>query len=101
MAKVIDWSPFGPWNGRLMWTDLFDGRVWEVRKGEDFDLAASTIADHIRTEFIRQFGGLNIKVEGDVVRVQRLVGVSETKDEKPPAPAAASVGAIQPALLEG
>lgn len=42
MAKAIDWNPFGPWSGPLAWAQLFDGRVWEVRKGEDFDLAPST-----------------------------------------------------------
>jgi hypothetical protein len=81
MAKAIDWNPFGPWSGQLMWSQLFDGQVWEVRKGEDFDLAASTVADHIRTEFVRQYGSLLVKVDGDVVRVQRVPGAIASKPE--------------------
>lgn len=80
MAKAIDWNPFGPWSGTLAWSQLFDGRVWEVRKGEDFDLAASTVADHIRGEFARQFGALLVKVDGDVVRVQRVPGLNDKSE---------------------
>ncbi len=81
MATAIDWNPFGPWSGQLSWAQLFDGQVWEVRKGEDFDLAAGTVADHIRTEYTRQFGALLVKVDGDVVRVQRVVGANDSKTE--------------------
>lgn len=75
MAKAIDWSPFGPWRGNLAWDQLFDGRVWEISKGEDFDLAAETIARQIRDEFDRLYGKLLIKVDGDVVRIQRVPGI--------------------------
>lgn len=77
MARVIHKSPFGPWNGTITWSELFDGQVWEIRRGEDFDLAASTVADHIRTEYLRVHGGLNIKVDGEVIRVQRVIGAGE------------------------
>jgi len=80
MAKAIDWDPFGPWRGDLAWSQLFDGRAWELRKGEDFDLAPSTVAEQIRDEFSRLFGRLLIKVDGDVVRLQRVPG---TRDDVP------------------
>ena len=79
MAKAIDWSPFGPWRGVLAWEQLFDGRVWEIRKGEDFDLSAETIARQIREEFDRVYGKLQIKVDGDVVRIQRVPGIGDSK----------------------
>lgn len=79
MAKAIDWSPFGPWRGTLAWDQLFDGRVWEIRKGEDFDLAAETVARQVRDEFERLYGKLLVKVDGDVVRVQRVPGVNGDK----------------------
>jgi hypothetical protein len=41
MAKAIDWNPFGPWSGTVSRAHLFDGRLWEVRKGEDFELSPS------------------------------------------------------------
>lgn len=79
MAKAIDWDPFGPLSKTgVLWDQLFDGRVWEVRKGEDFDLAASTVAEQIRDEFYRLYGRLMVKVDGDFVRVQRVPG---TKDD--------------------
>ncbi len=81
MAKAIDWNPFGPWSGTLAWSQLFDGRVWEVRKGEDFDLAPATVAEHIRTEFMRLYGGLQVKVDGDCVRVQRVPGINDKTHE--------------------
>jgi hypothetical protein len=79
MAKAIDWNPFGPWSGTLSWAELFDGRVWEIRKGEDFDLAASTIVERIRAEHARVYGELLVKVDGDVVRVQRVPGIGDVK----------------------
>lgn len=79
MAKAIDWSPFGPWRNNLAWDQLFDGRVWEISKGEDFDLAAETVARQIREEFDRLYGKLLIKVDGDVVRIQRVPGISADK----------------------
>lgn len=79
MAKAIDWSPFGPWRGVLAWEQLFDGRVWEICKGEDFDLAAETIARQIREEFDRVYGKLQIKVDGDIVRIQRVPGIGDGK----------------------
>lgn len=77
MAKAIDWNPFGPWSGTLAWSQLFDGRVWEIRKGEDFDVSPETVVRQIRTEHARQYGELFIKVDGDVVRVQRVPGVGD------------------------
>jgi hypothetical protein len=77
MAKAIDWDPFGPWKDGLSWGQLFDGRVWEIRKGEDFDLAASTAAEQIRDEFARVYGRLLVKVDGDIVRVQRVPGIRD------------------------
>jgi hypothetical protein len=79
MAKAIEWDPFGPWRGELAWEQVFDGRVWELRKGEDFDLAPSTVADRIRDEHNRIYGQLMVKYEGDFVRVQRVPGMRDAK----------------------
>lgn len=79
MARQIP-SPFGPWNGSgITWTELFNGHAWEIKRGEDYDLATSTVAAHIRAEYQRLYGGLNIKEDGDTIRVERVVGVLEAK----------------------
>lgn len=86
MARQIP-SPFGPWNGSgVSWSDLFNGGAWELRKGDDFDLAAGTVAAHIRAEYLRLYGGLNIKEDGDVLRIERVVGVNEVGQSATPAP---------------
>jgi hypothetical protein len=81
MAKAIDWNPFGPWSNTLSWGELFDGRVWEIRRGEDFDLAVSTIAKQIRDEHTRLYGMLLLKEDGDIIRVQRVAGLRDAKDQ--------------------
>lgn len=81
MAKQIP-SPFGPWNGSgITWADLFNGKAWEIKRGEDFELAASTVTAYIRAEHQRLYGGLNIKEEGDIIRIERIAGVLESQPQ--------------------
>jgi len=41
--------------------DLFDGRTWELGKGEDFDCSASSAAALVRSAFRERYGHLVIR----------------------------------------
>jgi hypothetical protein len=70
MAEKSRRDPFGPWLNGFGFEQAFDGNVWTLRKGEDFDAAPSTIAAKLREEFERRVGRLDVRVEGDAVHVK-------------------------------
>lgn len=67
MARNPDRDPFAPWLNGFTYDMAFDGRTWELRKGEDFDQAASTVVGKLRDEHARRFGQLEIRTDGDSV----------------------------------
>lgn len=71
MAKKLDYDPFGELES-VSYGQLFDGSTWALLKGEDFQLATSTIAQKVREAWHRQFGELQIKIEGDFVYVRHI-----------------------------
>jgi hypothetical protein len=74
MAHKTERNPFTPFLNGFSYDQAFDGSTWELVKGEDFDLAPSTVASSLREEFERRNGRLLIKVEGEKVTVRRAHG---------------------------
>jgi len=70
MARNPDRDPFGPWMNGFTWDMAFDGRTWELCKGEDFDNAPGTVVGKVRDEAAKRFGRLDVHVDGDRVFVR-------------------------------
>lgn len=71
MARKLEGrDPFGPWKNGISYDQVFDGSTWELARGHDFDLAASTLAAKLREEHARRFGRLDVIVEGEHVYVR-------------------------------
>jgi hypothetical protein len=71
MAKKVDYDPFGELES-VSYSQLFDGSTWALMKGDDYQLATSTIVTKIREAHERQFGELRLKVDGDIVYVRHI-----------------------------
>lgn len=51
MAKILDEVPEGKKRGpkgKYPWDDWFDGRIWELEAGKDFDCTLPTMEDNVR-----------------------------------------------------
>lgn len=70
-------NPFGPFTNGFGYDQAFDGCIWRLRRGEDFDKAAGTVAAEIRDEHRLRFGHLEIKVDDDTVIVQHVSGTNQ------------------------
>lgn len=65
MARRVEQLParkFGP-GSRYPWAEWADGSVWQMKRGEDFEVSPRSFASYIRQLFARQ--GLQIKVRVD------------------------------------
>lgn len=74
MAHKTERNPFTPFLNGFAFDQAFDGSTWELKKGEDFELASSTVAAALRDEYERCYGRLMVKVETDVITVRRVPG---------------------------
>lgn len=54
----------------------FNGSTWEIAEGEDFTLAASTVAGHLRAEHERRFGRFEVKQDGKKLTLRRILPVA-------------------------
>ena len=56
--------------------DLFDGRTWELGKGEDFDCSTSSAAALVRAAFRERYGQLIIRqtAENNTIQVTAVPG---------------------------
>jgi len=71
MAKRLNHDPFTDLKN-MSYGQLFDGSTWSLAKGEDFDLAPSTVVAKIRDAWHREYGELQIKADGDTVYVRHV-----------------------------
>lgn len=76
MAEKINRDPFTPWLNGFSYETAFDGAVWVLKRGEDFEHAPSTVAASLRDEYSRRYGRLDVKVDGDSVVIRRVPGAS-------------------------
>lgn len=74
MAHKTERNPFTPFLNGFSYDQAFDGGTWEIVKGEDFDLAPSTVVAALREECERRYGRLLVKVEAETVTVRRVPG---------------------------
>jgi hypothetical protein len=72
MAKKTGGEQFGPWLNGFTYDKAFDGTAWTLERGEDFRQTAGTVAAKVREEFERQFGALDVKVEGDTLHIRAV-----------------------------
>jgi hypothetical protein len=78
MAEKTTRDPFGPWLNGFSYEQAFDGSIWKIKRGEDFDQSPATVAAKLRAEYERRFGALDVKVEGDVVHLRRIAPTAGT-----------------------
>jgi hypothetical protein len=79
MATILrsyDWSQVSRANKRARsrsypWDDWFDGRIWQLEPRVDFDGPAVSLERVIRTSANRRGIKVRIRIDGDVVVVQR------------------------------
>lgn len=64
---------FGPRSRRYNWVDWFDGQLWELKQGEDFQVTPRSFAAQAHRA-TREFGNLRIRtrVIGDTVWIQTI-----------------------------
>ena len=64
----------GLWLNGFGFDQAFDGTWWEIRRGQDYTIATSTIGAHLRDEFRRRYGHLLVeRCESDRLRWERKV----------------------------
>ncbi|MPZ66202.1 MAG: hypothetical protein GEU83_12035 [Pseudonocardiaceae bacterium] len=74
MAHKTERNPFAPFLNGFSYDQAFDGATWELKRGEDFEQAPSTVARKLQEEFERRYGELQIKAEGDTITVRHVRG---------------------------
>lgn len=74
MAEKVERNPFTPFLNGFNYDQAFDGGIWRLVKGEDYEQAPSTVAAKIRQEFEHRYGELQIRQDGDVLTIRRVPG---------------------------
>ncbi len=54
------------------WEEWFDGSVWAIKRGEDFDVSVATFRSMAYTTASRRHLKLTSRVDGDTVLLQAL-----------------------------
>jgi hypothetical protein len=74
VAEVVsaeDW-PAGTYDARYPWDEWFDGQMWKLRRGEDFDVMPSAFRSAISMAASRRRVKVTTRIREDVVFLQRL-----------------------------
>lgn len=79
MARTVHEQPSvpkrrqSPFRNGFTYDQAFNGEWWEIRRGEDFDMSVSGIAQRIRREYRQLYGHLEVKELDDYrLRVRRI-----------------------------
>lgn len=76
MAERVDkipGRPGEPRNGRYPWDEWFDGSIWELVQGKDFDSKIATMRQGIDRAATRRGFPVRIATRGDRLYVQAIL----------------------------
>lgn len=79
VLKSYDWSIVSRTNKRersrsYPWNDWFDGRIWQLEQGTDFDGPPASLERVIRTSANRRQIKVRIRIDGEIVVLQQHNG---------------------------
>jgi hypothetical protein len=88
VLKSYDWSKVSRTNKRersrsYPWNDWFDGRIWQLEQGTDFDGPPASLERVIRTSANRRHIKVRIRIDGSIVILQQHGGEMPNVSKSP------------------